>query len=408
MIQVRKFMGEFFLNSFPLQATLPRCGYNCAYCYVNEQRRPGKGFKEDDNDDLPKTVQAWRKYLRSQSGIVGEFLHRKSVIVISNMTDPFSPKVFEEARPFMEALLLEEIPICYQTRGGPQALSWAKNAPKALWKISLTSDDKTLTGETESITPRPEARMKLAEELRALGHTVEAAINPFIPTWWRDIPAFVKWAESIDVTGFFIQQLHLSSLYKSKVNPDTWRRLQPILDYKTGTGEEQQLFMQKARFLFASDKIPAWPDSGRELEFLKRNEAIYKPTAIIPTFYHFLHQQPLGEVSFDTFANYFISRLPDCIDKSIAEYAKIYTHVGFRETDNPKIKIQTYRELFHFFWQRPEVKTILWRSPYLSIRGIHSENGNIISHSDEHSNIMGVKTKHHPYHYFVPGFDSLD
>lgn len=162
-MKIRPYYGEFLVSPWPLHMDLPPCGYNCAYCFAKLKR--STPFLIPD-----RTEAQWRVWLKTRTAYLRSLIERKSVICVSNTSDPFSPKVHDECRTFMLACLAEELPLTYQTRGGPRAREWAASCPRATWYVSITSDDQSLTDKVESVTPAPRARTSFVEFLVEHGH----------------------------------------------------------------------------------------------------------------------------------------------------------------------------------------------------------------------------------------------
>jgi DNA repair photolyase len=184
------------------------CAHGCIYCYASSyipkfyQPRVKKDFIKKIEKELPK-------------------LPAKSIIAISNSSDPYQPleKKFRLTRKALEIFQNYNLKINLVTKSDLilEDLSLLKKIRKILVTISLTTLDENLSKKLEPNCPKPSKRLKTIKKLTKFIPVV-VRFDPLIyPINTKNIKEIVK---QIKESG--ARQI-ISSTYKAK--PDNFKRI---------------------------------------------------------------------------------------------------------------------------------------------------------------------------------------
>jgi len=205
---ITPFWGEFGLISTPMDLSHNYCSTKCAYCFAN-LNNPNRTAK---TKEFANQIKNYKK----NKNFTALMMQNKMLVNISNRTDPFALSNYKVAIPQMELLNAEQIPFTIMTRGGvgiDDVLGFVDN--QMVWYISITHTDDITRKLVEPGGSTIESRWELVDKLKAAGHKVVVACNPFFSKW-VDPLEFMKKMEIHRPDGFTVQGLHLN--YKQIAN----------------------------------------------------------------------------------------------------------------------------------------------------------------------------------------------
>lgn len=350
---IRCYHGLFSYSPHALHMDGPPCAYNCAYCFTR-----GKRHRMGVLDE--KSVAYWRRHLATRTGFAGWFLERKKIVLASNAFDIFSG-VHSTVRPLMEACVEEKIPLAYQTKGGREALAWAKVCPKANWYVTITSDNAAI-GRVESAAPPQVERMRLCEALVGLGHTVSIGINPAVPSWWTNLPGFLRWAEGTGVCGIVAYGMHLN-------NDHTDESLDRLGTAIVRAGRQRVLHDVTP---FCQTALPVCRWSTTPWDFWDASDRVYAESSLLPTAVHFWKSRIVNEsdgwYAKDATLEDWISFWKPSLPQGVSPF-EMQHYCGSWMGRNPK-----FREKFELLNTFADLLTMQWNSAESFMQvNIHSE-----------------------------------
>lgn len=224
-MSLRLYCGEYMVSPVPLHFGMNQCSHACFYCFAN-LNRAGRRMV---NNDLPR-IARW--YEREKGPLEYWFMKNGHPLLVSNDTDPFAKSNCESFKALFELSAQYGFALCYQTKGGDEeAQAMALNGRKTMFYVSLTSDDNDILRRMEPGAPSYEARLDLIGRALALGHYVVIGLNPFIPGWWRDLPAALKEWRRLGAGHIWSGELHFSRFQIDAMTASVRARNRDLLDY---------------------------------------------------------------------------------------------------------------------------------------------------------------------------------
>ena len=243
-MSLRYYSGEYLIVPVPLHLNLDACTQGCGYCFAvlnspkyradwDQVRK--KVLKAKSDQPIGKDLTAW-------------FLRQGYPVLVSNQSDPFAKMVNDGFMQVKELFDEHGIRMTYQTKGGTNAMDLLPKEKPTLVYISITSDNNDTLKKYEVNAPPFEERLALAIACKQAGHDVEVAINPFIPSWWDDLPAFLDTLLKHDLKKIVWDVVHMSARQAVNVS-SRFKEMVPYAMKKTkpdqGYMREMELYMQK-------------------------------------------------------------------------------------------------------------------------------------------------------------------
>ena len=197
------FTGAFLSSPRPLELSFNYCSHSCAFCFAN-LNEPSRTV------DIKKIMGQLQRYLDSPT-LVSHLLREKYPIFVSNRVDPFAKSNYKQAVPVLRTLTELELPYAIASRGGDGIDEVLAFAPRLIWYLSINQDNEDRRKAIEPGGTTIAGRVKLCERLAKRGDVIHFAVNPYVPEWWDDFPAFAQAMRDAGATGTYIQRLHLNS-----------------------------------------------------------------------------------------------------------------------------------------------------------------------------------------------------
>ncbi len=201
MSLIQPFWGEFGLVPIPLEVSHNFCSHKCSYCFAN-LNSPNR------TADVAALTNQLRKY-PTQKNIAATMLQHKLCVAVSNKTDPFARSNYRIAIPMLESLTADDIPVFIQTRGGIGVDDALKFMKPSVFYVSITHSGDETRKLIEPAAPSIESRWALVDQLKALGHKVLVACNPY-HSYWVDNEEFLRRLDVHRPDGLVLQLLHLN------------------------------------------------------------------------------------------------------------------------------------------------------------------------------------------------------
>jgi DNA repair photolyase len=209
---ITPFIGEFLINSAPLEYSGNSCSHSCIYCFANNRRSCRQ-------ENFKSTINNLKKYPQRKT-YTAELLKEGYPIVISNRSDPFSKNNIEQTKSLFQYFKNMPNGLFIQTKGGKdifEALEIIKEKKNIVFYISITTLNDELSKKIESGVPVTSERIKLAKELKKRGYEIIIAINPCVEQWINE-KEIIKLASDFKKCGiihFIFQPLHLRKDYEN-------------------------------------------------------------------------------------------------------------------------------------------------------------------------------------------------
>ena len=350
------YTGELLISPVPLEMSLHRCNYGCAYCFATLNYRHTKYAFQ------PKDIMNQLTRYPNQRNLVAELLKRKYPVLISNHTDPLCPANRHVILPVLDMLASQDIPVAFQTRGGNGWEDLAARVAPSCWYVTLTTDQPDIHRVVEPGSPFMDDVLRMVSSLTAQGHVVSIGVNPFVPGWIRDIPGFLQKLKDSGVHGVWSQLLHLHYRQRNHLQPREREALGEnliTLAMKRNTPESWiQAITDFADQVRASGLAFYTGSQHEESDYFTPYSRLYKKT--FPTYQGFinhLHQtrrDPCHLISFEEWWAFCVPLLPSCAFSGMSKYIGSTNHDFFWDFKVPDK--MTYKQLFKLLWDYPQLK----------------------------------------------------
>lgn len=347
---IRPFVGEFLISPLPLEMSFNYCSASCAFCFAN-LNAPTR------TADIPHMARLLAEY-RTRDTLAARLLQDGYPVLVSNLVDPLAHSNDQQALPLLRTMTELGIPFSIQSRGGRRVNDLLDFIPPVVWYLSINQDDDAIRKRIEPGAPTIESRLALCEELTRRGHTVVIGLNPFVPEWWRDFPAYVQRLKDAGAYAAWIQRLHFNQRQvrrmaekdKAAIGPDLIRR---ALRSEQATKID---YLKEAALVVEAAGIPTYcTNLSARTSLFSAYRKVYKKTfpimqdwvdwcygSITPT-------QPI--VTFENFCSVMLPRLPQG-EFYIRDYIGANNRELWKEFDVPTRG--TFKQLLALVWDIPD------------------------------------------------------
>lgn len=333
----------FLTNPIPLNLNLNYCSHNCAYCFANLNSPKRKA-------DLSSILSSLRNY-KTRNDLVSYYLREKYHVIISNNIDPFSRSNYSLFESIGNFFLQEEIPMQISTRGGNGWKEFSAKMNKSLWYVSVPYDDESLRQRLEPNAPTLSDRFEMVKDL-VKKHNVIIALNPLNEQWTPEPIEIIKKYQSIGVTNFWINAIHLSAKQqtnltenqKELIGKDLLNRLKSGKEYAY-TDEYIDLLIEIKEYCKSENLVL----HGLEDGFKNNTLDVYKECypKLLPTIQDFYNSLSVEkEITFNDFYNFFKTLIPD-IETNISKFIFNKSVID----DKSSYKKTKLSNLLHYYWQ---------------------------------------------------------
>ncbi|MDR2457030.1 MAG: radical SAM protein [Clostridiales Family XIII bacterium] len=204
---ITPFYGEILSHPVPLELSLGKCKYNCAYCFVR--------LNQSKIKYSPVSLITQLKRAEKRKNITDILLTEGYPILLSNRSDFLSPNIYPLSRATIQLLTDLGYKISFQTKGGrPHDIKECLDIIdyQSIWYITVTTLNETLSKKIEPNAPGPGARLEAIKTIVKRGHKVIIGLNPCVEEWHGGKPFDIinKFRDS-GAYGVYIQELHLNS-----------------------------------------------------------------------------------------------------------------------------------------------------------------------------------------------------
>jgi DNA repair photolyase len=352
---MRHYSGEYMVSPVGVHFGLNWCSHACWYCFANlnqPQRRA----------DFSQAMNTIRKAAGNAEtkDIAANLLRAGHRILSANDSDPFAVSNSDAFQQVYEFARERGFLFAFQTRGGEHAIRTIEGHPPTFVYVSLTGDDDAAVKAAEPGAPLLGARYELIAAAKAAGHNVVVGLNPFRPSWWRDLDGLLLKLLELGVRHVWGGELHMNRFQKTAMQAKRRERHAEEIEYAMARHKGDRLEAQAffARLLDAGINVfeGSFSDLGGFWDEYEAMAGVVSPT--MESLFGRLRREGSGKPVvmsldwFDAWAN----RLPDARASAFKEYCS-----GFgRSLRNmgEDTKANSFREVHEAFWRVLEVPTV--------------------------------------------------
>lgn len=352
---ITPYVGEFLVNPIPLEIALHRCNYGCVYCFAT------LNYRYSQYTYQPAKLFRQLATMREKKSLTARLLQEGYPVLLSNHTDPFSPKNRDLAVTLISTLRAMNIPIVFQTKGGvPNDVLDAQ--PPSAWYISITTDNDDVRKRVEPGAPPIEDRLRLIRRLVERGHVVHVGMNPYVPEWWTDEVAALETWKALGVHGVWTELLHLHYRQRDFMTAREISALTPeLINVAMKRIDPPALLAawDNVRVEIAEAGLsPFSVGQGIQSDYFTPYADLYpKRFPVYQDFVNYCHVIDRDKLDFVTekeFIDWFVPGLPS------GRYNEVNSYLGATNHDlfwNLKIpNALTYKELLSIIWRNPNVR----------------------------------------------------
>jgi DNA repair photolyase len=360
------YWGEFLVSPAPLELSLGRCSHACSYCFANANAPHRQASY--------KAMMNLLAEYRQRETFTARLLQWGYPVVMSNRTDPFAEANYRQSLALLEMLAGLGIPVAMQTKGGQGAHEAVEMMPRAVWYVTMTTDDDEVLGRVEPGAPSARERLALIEHLVARGHTVVVGVNPLVPEWLPEPAQLLAELARLGVWGVWIERLHLN--YRQIATFKPWQQ--------SSLGEGLMVRARKrytapndlAHIMAARDLASVWNlavfsvGQPTPSEYWAPWSEVYMP--VFPTAQGWVNHcyaqgwERSRLITFEDFAGYFVPQLPEGrmgIDSYLGSVAH---NLWWTHKVPPQM---TFRELLGIIWTETRSRSCPARMPCFAQAG---------------------------------------
>ena len=350
------YTGELLISPIPLEMTLHRCNYGCAYCFATLNFRHS-GYTRANVTGIQNLLATYH----ARDTLVAKLLRQGYPILLSNRTDPFASANSKLILPLLETLTAQGIHVAFQTRGGTLVNDALDIVAPSCWYISITSDQPDRTRQIEPAAPPLTEKLKMIDALIARGHCVTVGINPYVPEWWADAPAFLRELKARGVHGIWTELLHLHYRQRNLMTDRERAALteetialamkrQPPKEWIDGIARLRDDAQAAGLEIFSGGQ-------GNRSDFFTPYKTYYRKT--FPVMQEFLNhcldaqRDPHDLIDFEEFWQWAAPYLPTGKHVGMSKYIGTVAHNFFWKTKVPDA--MSYKQVMNIFWEHPEI-----------------------------------------------------
>lgn len=348
--------GELFFHPIPLEVQLHRCSYGCAYCFATLNYRHAKRTACNTSG-----LFNFLSEFQQRKTLAAYLLREGYPVTISNHTDPFCQTNRDTTRALLEVLQALQIPVSLQTKGGVSADMLDLIAP-SVWYVTITSDDERVREGVEPHAPTFASRLELIDTLRSRGHEVMVGVNPFVPDWWRNLPASMQELKRRGVYGVWMEVMHLNYRQRDQMT-DREKDALGVAVMTEAMKRKHSPDLTKAFFQARETILSSGLEFGggdlvdyRDSAYFAPYRKFYKKTyPNLQDFVNALYQQGRHPDNFLTereYVDFFAERLPKGKWNEVSQVLGSTNHDLWWDAKVPN-KL-SYRELLSLIWRNPK------------------------------------------------------
>lgn len=205
-MSVRLYCGEYLKSPVPVHFGLNWCSHACFYCFANLN----KPDRRTENSDLARMA---RWFSKGSGPIEYWYLATGHPLLVANDSDPLAKTNRETFRALHDLCRSAGVRIVYQTKGGEREDEDAilADRPTTIY-VSVTSDNEAWLAQAERGAPGFAHRVDFIRRATAAGHHVVVGLNPFVPSWWNDLPGSLERLREAGAAHLWHGKLHFSRM----------------------------------------------------------------------------------------------------------------------------------------------------------------------------------------------------
>jgi len=203
MIEV--FLGGYLFHPAALDYSGDTCLNGCVYCFANIN-------KESREGNLKGAINSF--YKKKPTTYKDMLLAEGYPILVSNRSDPFTPKNQRESIALFTHLSERGNGVFIQTKTGPgmdECLDLMGNRRDMVVYITVTTMRDDIAAIVEPNAPPPSARLATAKRLHGKGYLVLIAVNPCTEAWMprKDLETLCKEMKKEGMNHICIEMLDI-------------------------------------------------------------------------------------------------------------------------------------------------------------------------------------------------------
>ena len=182
--------NQFAFCGLPLRLdTYAGCAFRCSYCFA--RYRGGYSYPDEIRPANPERIEtAFSRALTSDkapSGVVGQFLRRRTPVHFGGMSDPFQPaeKHYRVTEAVLRILAKWSYPTVISTKGAligdPVYMRHLQQIRFVVVQFSFSTTRDEIAKRVEPHSTPPSLLLRVMEKLSMLGVTVTCRWQPYIP-----------------------------------------------------------------------------------------------------------------------------------------------------------------------------------------------------------------------------------
>ncbi len=180
--------SQFAFCGLPLRLDTYRgCGFQCSYCFARNRggNRPGETIRPANPKQIHRVLE--RALDHGGSGVIAEFLQRRTPIHFGGMSDPFQPAEAQEqaTASVLQSLGRYRYPTVLSTRGtmvaDPRYLDLLQNLGHVVVQFSFSTTRDSTASLVEPHATRPSLLLRTMETLSNHAIAVTCRWQPYIP-----------------------------------------------------------------------------------------------------------------------------------------------------------------------------------------------------------------------------------
>jgi DNA repair photolyase len=382
---LERFIGGYLFHPGALDYSGDTCRNSCAYCFANINQGNREG----------NLSGAIRRFYKKEIITYDDMLLKEGYpIVVSNRTDPFTPRNYRDTLALFTHLRNIPNGIFIQTKCGPgmdEALDILEDKKPVVY-ITVTTIRDEIAKVIEPGAPLPLERLRIAKDLHKRGYLVLVAVNPCCEQWMptKDLQALCNELKKSGMKHICIEILDISRNRLKVLSQSRKDRIGEAALTDCASGRVRQYVRDCTQYLIGAGMIVA----KRGMPFKS-------------TFFDDIKAR-LGKVmpTYQDFTNHCLDKHPDGSPVTFAEFEKVICSGGgiFRKTirqntirdyllrsgftswkDNQEI--HSHRELLRVLWNDPRPRISIQKHCLIRPTNKKDDEGNIILYFDKVPNL---------------------